>query len=80
VQALQPLFESRIRARVHLDRDCATFAGPAGTMKPFIPDWDSWFWLRVGWPTPYGYGYVPPWTYGYGLRAEYPGIGAELIR
>lgn len=80
VQALQPLFESRIRARVHVDRDCTTFDGPAGTMKPFIPDWDSWFWLRVGWPIPYGYSYTLPFKYGYGLRPEYPGIGTELIR
>jgi hypothetical protein len=79
VQALQPLYEARLRARLHVDRDCATWNGPPGMQRPFLPDHDTWFWLRVGWPTSYGSGYALPF-YGYGLREEYPGIGAELIQ
>lgn len=79
VQALQPLYEARLRARLHVDRDCATWNGPPGMKRPFLPDHDTWFWLRVGWPSSYGSGYARP-LYGYGLHEEYPGIGAELIQ
>jgi hypothetical protein len=38
--------DARIRARLHFDRDAATWDGPPGGTQPFIPDYDTWFWLR----------------------------------
>jgi hypothetical protein len=80
--SLQPAQAARVRARVHLGRGAATWDGPPGQRRPFIPDFDTWFWLHESWPNPYGYdkGTLGATPYGYGLRDEYHGIGAELIK
>jgi hypothetical protein len=80
VQSLRPPSTARIRARLHLDRRAATWAGPVGQKRPFIPDFNTWFWIYPDWPIPQGpvvLGSNPP---GYGLVPENHGIGMELIR
>jgi hypothetical protein len=78
VQSLQSE-HGRVRARLELRRGGARWTGGQAAVAPFIPNFETWFWLRVGWPIPYGSGWVgsgprPGWN------PEYPGIGAELLR
>jgi hypothetical protein len=80
VQSLQPSSLAKIRARLHLDRRAATWAGPPGLRRPFIPDYDTWFWIYPDWPVPQGDGVLGSNPPGYGLVEEHHGIGTELIR
>ena len=80
VQSVQPTYAARIRARLHLDRRAAAWTGPAGQTRPFIPDYETWFWIYPDWPIPQGPVVLGSNPVGYGLVSENHGIGMELIR
>jgi hypothetical protein len=80
VQTLRPKSDGRIRGRLMLHRAGAVWTGDQALAPPFIPDFETWFWVRAIARPPYGYGTLGPKPYGYGLREEFPGIGWEQLR